>query len=140
MLIFGIPIFDSVVALMRRYMNNKGFATADREHLHHRLIDLGLSQRQTVLFLYLITVLLGIIAFAFTVQLNEYAAVITVVIGVLGGLMAKELNLFGTKATQTEREHRYVERQKSLFQEDPPLSGDQLKGKREHASILVTKN
>ncbi len=140
MIIFGIPIFDSVVALMRRYMNNKGFATADREHLHHRLLDLGLSQRQTVLLLYFITVLLGIIAFAFTVQLSEYAAVIIVVMGVLGGLMAKELNLFGTTATQTERQYMHTDRQKSLFQEDPPRSGDQLKGKREHASILVTKN
>ncbi|MFQ5930016.1 MAG: hypothetical protein ACE5MK_09970, partial [Acidobacteriota bacterium] len=106
----------------------------------HRLLDLGLNQRQTVLLLYFVTVLLGIIAFAFTVQLNEYAAVIIVVMGVLGGLMAKELNLFGTQATQTEREHKYVERQKSLFQEDPSRSDDQLKGKREHASILVTKN
>ncbi len=140
MIIFGIPIFDSVVALMRRYMNHKGFATADREHLHHRLIDLGLSQKQTVLLLYFNTVLLGIIAFAFTVQLNEYAAVIIVVMGVLGGLMAKELNLFGTKATQTERQYMHADRQKSLFQEDPPRSGDQLKGRREHASILVTKN
>jgi len=66
--------------------------------------------------------------------------VVIVVIGVLGGLMAKELNLFGTKATQTEREYRYVEKQKSLFQEDPSRSSDQLKGKREHASILVTKD
>jgi len=115
MIIFGIPIFDSVVALLRRYMNNKGFATADREHLHHRLLDLGLSQRQTVLFLYFITVLLGIIAFAFTVQLNEYAAVIIVVMGALGGLMAKELNLFGTKPTQRVREYLYEQKQGSLF-------------------------
>jgi len=140
MIIFGIPIFDSVVALMRRYMNNKGLHTADREHLHHRLIDLGLSQRQTVLLLYFITVLLGIIAFAFTVQLNEHAAVIIVVMGVLGGLMAKELNLFGTKPTQTERQYMHADQQKSLFQGDPPRSGDQLKGRRENASILVTKN
>ena len=115
MIIFGIPIFDAVVALTRRYINNKGIATADREHLHHRLLDLGLSQRQTVLLLYFITVLLGIIAFAFTVQLNEYAAVIIVVIGVLGGLLAKELNLFGTKPTHTEREYRYAQKQGLLF-------------------------
>ncbi len=114
-IIFGIPIFDAVVALTRRYINNKGIATADREHLHHRLLDLGLSQKQTVLFLYFVTVLLGIIAFAFTVQLDEYAAVIIVVIGVLGGLLAKELNLFGTKPTHTEREYRYEQRQRSLF-------------------------
>jgi len=68
-----------------------------------------------VLFLYFITVLLGIIAFAFTVQLSEYAAVIIVVMGLLGGLMAKELNLFGTKPTQREREYLYEQKQGSLF-------------------------
>ncbi|MDA2929733.1 undecaprenyl/decaprenyl-phosphate alpha-N-acetylglucosaminyl 1-phosphate transferase [Acidobacteria bacterium AH-259-O06] len=116
MIIFGIPIFDSALALTRRYVNGRGLTTADREHLHHRLIDLGLSQRQAVLLLYFVTVLLGIIAFAFTVQLNEYAAVVTVVIGVVGGLLAKELNLFGTQVRKMEREFMYEKKQKSLFE------------------------
>lgn len=113
-LIFGVPIFDSTLALARRYLNQTGVATADRGHLHHRLLDVGLTQRQTVYLLYFVTVLLGIIAFAFTVQLNEYASVIVVVIGLLGGLLARELNLFGTRP-RMEREYRHEDRQKSLF-------------------------
>lgn len=123
MIIFGIPIFDSALALTRRYASQKGLATADREHLHHRLIDLGLSQKQAVFLLYFITVLLGIIAFAFTVQLNEYAAVVIVLIGVVGGMLAKELNLFGTQSREMEREYLHEEKQKSLFPEEPPARG-----------------
>ena len=115
-LIFGIPIFDSAAALARRYMRRTGIATADREHLHHRLVELGLTQRQTVLVLYAITVLLGIIAFAFTVQLNQYAAVIVVVVGVVGGMLAREFNLFGLQVRKLEREYKYQPKQKSLFE------------------------
>jgi len=107
------------MAVTRRYLRHKGLATADREHLHHRLIDLGLNQRQAVLLLYFVTMLLGIIAFAFTVQLNEYAAVVIVLIGVLGGLLAKELHLFGTEPEKMDRKYRYEQKQKSLFDEDP---------------------
>jgi UDP-GlcNAc:undecaprenyl-phosphate GlcNAc-1-phosphate transferase len=103
-IVFGVPLFDSFVAFWRRYSQRRGIAAADREHLHHRLMDLGLSQRQAVLLLYFITVLLGIIAFAFTVQLSQYAAVIAVVIGVVGGLLAKEINLFGQRRPNSEND------------------------------------
>jgi len=118
-IIFGVPIFDSTLAITRRYLSHRGFTIADREHLHHRLIDLGLNQKQAVLLLYFVTVLLGIIAFAFTVQLNEYAAVVVVLIGVLGGMLAKELQLFGTESEKMDRQYRYEQKQKSFFGEDP---------------------
>ncbi|MCH8820800.1 MAG: undecaprenyl/decaprenyl-phosphate alpha-N-acetylglucosaminyl 1-phosphate transferase [Acidobacteria bacterium] len=118
-IIFGVPIFDSTLAVTRRYLRKKGFTTADREHLHHRLLDLGLNQRQTVLLLNFVTLLLGIIAFAFTVQLNEYAAVVVVLIGVLGGMLAKELHLFGTEPEKMDRQYAYEEKQKSLFEKEP---------------------
>ena len=92
--------------MTRRYLNGRGIASADRGHLHHRLMDLGLNQRQAVLLLYFITVLLGIIAFAFTVQLNEYATVIITTIGVLGAILAKEFNLFGIQRREMERQSR----------------------------------
>ena len=121
-IIFGVPIFDSTLAVTRRYLRQKGFTKADKEHRHHRLLDLGLNQKQTVLLLYFVTVLLGIIAFAFTVQLNEYAAVVIVLIGLLGGLLAKELHLFGTEPEKMDRRYAYEEKQKSLFG-DEPLAG-----------------
>ena len=118
-IIFGVPIFDSTLAVTRRYLRQRGFTKPDKEHLHHRLLDLGLNQKQTVLLLYFVTVLLGIIAFAFTVQLNEYAAVVIVLIGLLGGLLAKELQLFGTEPEKMDRQYAHEQKQKSLFDEEP---------------------
>src|SRR5262249_53341993 len=104
---FGVPIFDATVTLLRRYAKNDNWMTADREHIHHRLISSGLTQRQAVLILYAVSIVLGIIAFAFTVLLDEYSAVILGIIGLLGGFTAKELNIFGTSRPPMEREFKY---------------------------------
>jgi hypothetical protein len=63
-----------------------------------------LNQRQAVVILYGFTVLFGIIAFAFTFLLDEYAAVILAVIGLLGGFTAKELYGFGSRPAAQESE------------------------------------
>ena len=59
LLVLGLPIFDTSFAIIRRFVNNKPIMGADRGHLHHRLLDKGLSQKQTVLVLYTISILLG---------------------------------------------------------------------------------
>jgi len=107
LIVFGVPIFDATVTLVRRYVKHDGIFGADREHIHHRLLAWGLNQRQVVIILYVITILLGIIAFAFTVLLDEYAAVIVGIIGLLGGFIAKELNVFGTSRPRMERAFRF---------------------------------
>src|SRR5262249_6061331 len=48
----GLPIADTLLALLRRAAWGRPIFAADREHIHHRLFDLGLSHRQTVLPLY----------------------------------------------------------------------------------------
>jgi UDP-GlcNAc:undecaprenyl-phosphate GlcNAc-1-phosphate transferase len=58
----GLPIFDTAFAIIRRYINKKPIMQADKEHLHHRLMRYGLNQRQTVLIMYFISMLLGIVA------------------------------------------------------------------------------
>lgn len=61
-LILGLPIFDTTFAIIRRIWNKKPIMEADRSHLHHRLMDMGFSQKQTVAILYVISTLLGITA------------------------------------------------------------------------------
>lgn len=61
-IILGLPIFDTLFAIFRRIAHHKGIMQADRGHIHHRLIDAGLSQKQAVLVLYGVTALLGILA------------------------------------------------------------------------------
>jgi UDP-GlcNAc:undecaprenyl-phosphate GlcNAc-1-phosphate transferase len=61
-LILGIPIFDTALAIIRRLLEGKSPFAPDRGHLHHRLIDMGLSQKQAVAALYSVSAVLGIIA------------------------------------------------------------------------------
>jgi len=61
-LVLGLPIFDTVFAIFRRLMKGQSPMHADRGHVHHRLIDVGFSQKQTVLILYAVSGTLGIAA------------------------------------------------------------------------------
>jgi UDP-GlcNAc:undecaprenyl-phosphate GlcNAc-1-phosphate transferase len=58
-LAFGLPIYDTLFAMIRRKINGKSIMQADKGHLHHRLIDMGLSQKQAVVIMYLLSAVLG---------------------------------------------------------------------------------
>ena len=58
-IVLALPIFDTLFAIVRRILSGKSIMEADRGHLHHRLVDLGLSQKQAVLVLYAVTAMFG---------------------------------------------------------------------------------
>lgn len=74
-LILGLPIFDIIMSVFRRLIKGSSPAHADREHLHHKLIDMGFSQKQAVALLYAISAMMGITAVVMT-TLGEVRAVI----------------------------------------------------------------
>jgi UDP-GlcNAc:undecaprenyl-phosphate GlcNAc-1-phosphate transferase len=57
--ILGVPILDTLFAIIRRAVKRQGVATADKGHLHHRLMNLGHGQRRSVLILWLWTTILS---------------------------------------------------------------------------------
>lgn len=57
--ILGVPILDMIFAIVRRTVGRQGLATADKGHLHHRLVDLGHGQQRSVMILWLWTALLS---------------------------------------------------------------------------------
>jgi UDP-GlcNAc:undecaprenyl-phosphate GlcNAc-1-phosphate transferase len=59
LLILGVPIFDLLFAVVRRATGRKSLATADKGHLHHRLMDLGHGHRRSVVILWTWTALLS---------------------------------------------------------------------------------
>lgn len=61
-MILAIPISDTLYAIIRRKMNGQPISQADKKHLHHCLLELGFSHRQTVLIIYGISSILAIIA------------------------------------------------------------------------------
>ncbi len=65
-LILGLPIFDMGFAAVRRILSGHSPFSGDKKHLHHKLVAIGLSQRQAVTVLYSISAVLGIVAVMLT--------------------------------------------------------------------------
>ncbi len=61
-LALALPLFDTLCAIIRRLLRGQSPMHPDRGHLHHRLIDMGLSQKQAVAVLYSISAVLGLCA------------------------------------------------------------------------------
>lgn len=78
----GLPIFDTIFAMLRRMAKNQPIMQADRGHLHHRLIDHGCSQKQAVLIMYAISMLLGLLAIFIAVKDSRIfmVALLTVIV------------------------------------------------------------
>jgi UDP-GlcNAc:undecaprenyl-phosphate GlcNAc-1-phosphate transferase len=53
LLVLAVPFLDVLFAIVRRMRRGSGIAHADKEHIHHRLLDIGHSHRQAVLLMYL---------------------------------------------------------------------------------------
>ncbi len=65
-LILGVPFVDITFAVLRRISKGQNPMQADRGHIHHRLIDMGFSQKQTVVIAYILTGILGLAAVLLT--------------------------------------------------------------------------
>lgn len=63
-LALGLPIFDTLFTIARRYLERRPIFSPDRGHIHHRLLDMGLTQRRAVLLLYGVSVVFTVAAIA----------------------------------------------------------------------------
>ena len=79
MLVLGVPIIDTFWIIVRRIASRRSPFTPDRGHIHHRLLDLGLSHMQTVMLIYGVCVFLAVLALVLSVELQVLAfAIFTV--------------------------------------------------------------
>ncbi len=85
MVVLGVPLIDTGYTIIRRILTGKSPVWGDRGHLHHRLLDAGLTKTQVAIFYWVITAVLGYAA----INLNTSAKIYTMVgVGVfLGGLI-----------------------------------------------------
>lgn len=73
LLVLGVPIIDTFWIIVRRISERRSPFSPDRSHIHHRLLDLGLSHRQTVLAIYGICAALAVLALVLTGATQLYA-------------------------------------------------------------------
>lgn len=61
-LLVAVPVLDMAMAFSRRLLNKKNPFEPDRSHLHHKLIDAGWTQREVVLMIYVVTLILALVS------------------------------------------------------------------------------
>ncbi|MEW6397768.1 MAG: MraY family glycosyltransferase [Bacillota bacterium] len=84
----GIPVLDTAFAILRRLRDGRPIYEADRDHLHHRLLGMGLSQRQAVLVMYFLSLVCGVVAVSLSrvrVELGLGIAAVAALVILLGG-------------------------------------------------------
>ena len=87
-IVLGIPVFDMIFAVVRRLLRGQKITAPDKEHIHHRLLNLGLSQKQAVITLYIITSVLGIIAVALVANIKWHIILLIVILANIAGIYA----------------------------------------------------
>ncbi|HET7183098.1 MAG TPA: MraY family glycosyltransferase [Terriglobales bacterium] len=81
---FGLPILETLLSVVRRFMNGKPLFQADCEHIHHKLLKRGLTVRQTTLVLYAVSAAFGLLSLFL---LLPGGGPVALVLTVLGGIM-----------------------------------------------------
>ena len=85
-LMLGLPIFDVCFAVVRRVSHGQSPMKPDRGHVHHRLIDMGFSQKQAVGVLYVISAILGLSAVVLTEGGAEKAMIFLMAMAAAAGI------------------------------------------------------
>jgi UDP-GlcNAc:undecaprenyl-phosphate GlcNAc-1-phosphate transferase len=96
-LAIGLPIFDTFMAIVRRALSGKSLMEADKGHLHHKLLDIGLSQKQAVLTLYSISAVLGFSAVIIVEATLKVAILLVLAVFFLASMGVKYLGLTDIK-------------------------------------------
>lgn len=94
-LTLGVPFFDTACAVLRRLLSGRPISQRDDQHLHHQLLRAGLSQRQAVLLLYLISAVLAAVALALVRASTAQASAVLVLLGLLAMGWARRLGVLG---------------------------------------------
>jgi UDP-GlcNAc:undecaprenyl-phosphate GlcNAc-1-phosphate transferase len=81
LLLFALPLFDTIQVVIGRLRRGQHPFSADRTHVHHRLLQLGLNQKEAVFFLYVISLFLGVAAIVLSWRLSAGAYVSLVICG-----------------------------------------------------------
>lgn len=93
--ILGIPLLDTAMAVVRRLFKRRPVFQPDREHLHHRLLQAGMSHVQAVLCLYAVNALLGVSALVMTVVTPSWAVVTLIALSTASLAAANKLSAAG---------------------------------------------
>jgi UDP-GlcNAc:undecaprenyl-phosphate/decaprenyl-phosphate GlcNAc-1-phosphate transferase len=78
---FGLPILDTALSVLRRLIGRKPLFSGDREHIHHKLLERGLTHRQVVILLYGVSAIFALLSLFLLLPGGATLGLILVVVG-----------------------------------------------------------
>ena len=85
--VFGLPILDTAVALVRRFINKRPLFVSDRGHIYDQMIDRGIPLKRTVTICYALAALYALIGLAMSQIKTRYALIVYIVVFVVSGIV-----------------------------------------------------
>jgi UDP-GlcNAc:undecaprenyl-phosphate GlcNAc-1-phosphate transferase len=101
LLALGVPLFDTILSPLRRFVRGKKIFLPDKDHIHHRLLSLGLSANKAVLLIYAISASLCILAIILVNLRDEQAGLFLIILGGGAGFLVRKLGYFNYFSSQT---------------------------------------
>ena len=104
LMILAVPILDTLFAIIRRLIKHQSISTPDKQHLHHQLLKMKFSHRNTVLIIYAITALFSIASILYTLHDNSDVFIGRIIYGLL--MIAVVVFVFKTDIITTRRDKK----------------------------------
>jgi len=109
---FGLPLMDTTLAVVRRFLSRRPLFTADQDHIHHRLLQQRLSPRVAVLLLYALAALFSLGSLLIVHSTGNLIALVAILAGASGWFLTSriqyeelsELNVYVARAVQSQRQ------------------------------------
>jgi len=89
--VLGVPLWDTFFAIIRRIVNKKPISSPDKGHLHHCLLNMGLSHRMSVITIYLISIFFGTMAIVLSQTVKLWTTIILIALMLFVIHMASEV-------------------------------------------------
>lgn len=94
-IVLALPIFDTLFSMTRRALNGEKIMMPDKKHIHHQFLDAGFNHRNTVLVLYGVSGVFGILAILFSTASPTLSLIVCIIFIFLLQLFAEFVGLVG---------------------------------------------
>ena len=118
-LVLGVPLFDTFSVMLIRWRENRPLFVGDNSHFSHRLVKLGISTRQAVVFIYLVTLCVGMSA----ILIPELDLFESLIVLVQEGLIFSLITLLMIKGRQIQTLHHVLKQELEKLRETNSNNG-----------------
>ena len=111
-----VPILDTATAIIRRLRNRRSIISPDKQHIHHKLLAMGLSERQILTVIYGLCAYLALVSVTSVIlpkEINVYLIVVVWIGSLLGYWVLSYLELKNRKADSVSRQESRRDASKS---------------------------